>query len=414
LTDLAEVRAVSAAVYRVAQVTPCLHSHALSESFGAPVHLKAECLQRTGSFKVRGAAARISRLSAAERARGVVTASAGNHAQGVAVAARQAGVAAKVVMPVNAALAKVQATRAYGAEVVLHGADFAEASAKADELAREQGLTMVSAFDDDAVIAGQGTVGIEVAEQCPDAGLALVPVGGGGLIAGVAAALKSLRPGMRVVGVQAAAAPATFRAFRSGSAEAVHPRPTLADGVAVPQPGRLTLPLLRRYVDDIVTVEEEAIAQAIVLLLERTKLVTEGAGALGVAALVSGVVKAGPAPVVVLLSGGNIDINVLSSVVQHGLQHAGRYLMLTVELEDRPGTLAGLLALVADAGANVLEVSHIRQGVHLPVRGVEVRLLLETRDQAHVDEIEAALLAAGYVQTTLEPGARAYRPASWD
>jgi threonine dehydratase len=410
---LADIRAVSGAVYRVAQVTPCLHSHALSEDFGAAVYLKAECLQRTGSFKVRGAAARISRLSAEELARGVVTASAGNHAQGVAIAARQAGIAATVVMPVNAALAKVQATRAYGATVLLHGDDFAEASAEAARLARDHGLTMVPAFDDEAVIAGQGTVGLEIAEQCPQAALALVPVGGGGLISGVAVALKSLRPGIRIVGVQAAAAPAALHAFRSGRARPFHPRPTLADGVAVSQPGRLTLPLMRRYVDDIVTVEEEAVAQAIVLLLERTKLVTEGAGALGVAALISGAVRAGPEPVVVLLSGGNIDINVLSSIVQHGLQHAGRYLLLTVELEDRPGTLAGLLRLVADAGANVLEVSHIRQGVHLPVRGVEVRLLLETRDQTHIDEIESALLAAGYVQTTLQPGARAYRPAGW-
>jgi threonine dehydratase len=408
-----DIRAATGAVYAVAAKTPCLHSLSLSATFGAPVHLKAECLQHTGSFKVRGAANRISKLSAEERARGVVTASAGNHAQGVAIAARAAGVSAKVVMPKNATLAKLQATRGYGAEVVLEGDTFGDAVDAASRFAAAEGRVMVPAFDDDAIIAGQGSVGLELAEQCPDAALVLVPVGGGGLIAGVATALKALVSGVRVVGVQAASAPAAARSFAEGRRVSIEPRPTVADGVAVEAPGELTLPLVQRYVDDIVTVDEEAIAQAIVLLLERTKLVAEGAGALGLAALVSGAVRPEGRTTAIVVSGGNIDINVLATIVQHGLLHAGRYLTLTVGLDDRPGTLAALLHLIADQGANVLDVDHMRQGMHLPVRGVAVRLLLETRDQAHIEDVAGALRAAGYVETAAEATSRSYRPASW-
>jgi threonine dehydratase len=413
LLTIDDVRAATGAVYAVAATTPCLHSLSLSARFGAPVYLKAECLQHTGSFKVRGAANRIAKLTPEERRRGVVTASAGNHAQGVAIAARAAGVSAKVVMPRNATLAKLQATRGYGAEVLLDGEDFAGAEAAAMEIAATERRVMVPAFDDEAVVAGQGSVGLELAEQCGAAELVLVPVGGGGLIAGIAVALKALMPGVRVVGVQSAAAPAAARSLAEGRSLTVDPRPTIADGVAVRAPGELTLPLIRRYVDDIVTVDEEAIAQAIVLLLERAKLVSEGAGALGVAALVSGAARPDGKTTAVVVSGGNIDINVLAAIVQHGLLHAGRYLTLTVGLDDRPGTLASLLRLIADCGANVLDVDHMRQGIHLPVRGVAVRLLLETRDPEHIEDVASALRGAGFVETSAEATSRSYRPAAW-
>ncbi len=414
MVSLEDIRAATDAVYSVAFRTPCLRSQALTDAFEAAIYLKAECLQYTGSFKVRGAAARIARLSAAEAAGGVVTASAGNHAQGVAVAARAHGIAATVVMPRNAALAKVQAARAYGATVVLHGDSFDDAQARALEIAGDERRVMVPAFDDEAIIAGQGSLGLELAEQCPEAALVLVPVGGGGLIAGVATAMKSLRPDVRIIGVQASAAPATSESLARKAPVHVAPRPTLADGVAVAEPGRLTFPLMQRYVDDIVTVDEETIAQAIAMLLERAKLVVEGAGALGVAAMLAGAVRPEGRTTAVVLSGGNIDINVLATIVQHGLLSAGRCLTLTVGLDDRPGMLAGLLKLLADTGVNVLEVNHIRQGIHLPVRGVAVRLLLETRDQAHISEVLAALNAAGYVETETEAAGRTYVPAGWE
>ncbi|HEY7268783.1 MAG TPA: threonine ammonia-lyase [Dehalococcoidia bacterium] len=413
MLTLADIEAASKAVYGAAIVTPVLESYALSQRAGAAVHLKAECLQHTGSFKVRGAGARISRLAPQERAQGVVTASAGNHAQGVAVAAAAAGVSATVVMPANAALAKVQATRAYGARVILKGAGFSEATDEASRIAAAEGRIMIPAFDDEAIIAGQGSLGLEIARQCPDAKLVLVPVGGGGLIAGIAVALKALLPGVTVVGVQAEASPGAARSLSAGGRLAVTPAPTLADGVAVAGPGALTFPLIQRYVDDIVTVDEEDIAQAIVLLLERSKLVVEGAGALGAAALMSGTVKAEGRETVVVLSGGNIDINLLASVVQHGLLGAGRYFTLTVGIEDTPGKLAALLKTVADEGANVLEVSHLRQGVHMPLRGVVVRLLVETRDHAHIEELASALKTAGYAETVVDATSRSYRPANW-
>jgi threonine dehydratase len=413
MLGLAEIEAASPDVYAVARETPCLHSQGLSQLFGAPIFLKAECLQHTGSFKLRGAAARIARLSDDERTRGVVTASAGNHAQGVAVAARVAGVNATVVMLRNAPIAKVQSARAYGATVILEGDSFQEAEAHALDIAAGEGRLMIPPFDDEAVIAGQGSVGLELVRQCPEMSMVLVPVGGGGLIAGVAIAIKALLPDVRVVGVQAASAPAAAESLRRAGITRVNPGPTIADGVAVARPGEVTFPLIQRYVDEIVTVSEEAIAQAIVMVLERAKLVVEGAGALGVAALLSRAVRPeGPAAVV--LSGGNIDINVLATIVQHGLLHAGRYLTLTVGLDDRPGTLAALLRLLADTGANVLEVNHIRQGIHLPVRGVAVRLLLETRDADHIEDVAASLRAAGYIETASEPTSRSYRPASWE
>ncbi|MSQ61021.1 MAG: threonine ammonia-lyase [Dehalococcoidia bacterium] len=413
MVTLDSIRAAAGPVYRVAHITPVLHSHNLSARFGADIALKAECLQRTGSFKARGAAAKLTALTPSERAAGVIAASAGNHAQGVAVAAAALGVASTIVMPETAPLAKIEATRGYGAEVLLHGAGFGQAAEYARALAKKRGLTFIPAFDDEAIIAGQGTVGLELAEQCPDARLVLVPVGGGGLAAGMAIALKALRPDVSIIGVQAAAAPGAQRSFRAGHPVEVAAGPTVADGVAVPRPGDLTVPLLRRYLDDIVTVEEEAIVHAIVLLLERTKLVVEGAGALGVAALLSGAVEARGRSTTIVLSGGNIDINFLATAVQHGMLHAGRYLTLTVRLQDRPGALERLLEIIAAMEANVLDIAHHRVGVHVPVRGVEVRLLLETRNSGHIEELLAAVAAAGYAEVGTDTSARTFDPAAW-
>jgi threonine dehydratase len=410
---LDDVKKAREAVYLVAHRTPMLEPPSLAPELGAHVYLKAECLQHTGSFKVRGAANKLASLTKEERAQGVITASAGNHAQGVAVAARAFDVAATVVMPERATLSKLQATRSYGAKVILYGADFGETMAKAQELAQERGLVYIPGYDDAQVIAGQGTLGIEIIEECPEVELVLVPVGGGGLISGIATALKSLRPEIRVVGVQAKACPAAMLSLHGDGVVRTIPGPTLADGVAIPAPGELPLELMRRHVDDIVTVDEEAIVQAIVLLLERAKLVVEGAGALPVAALLSSAIAAAGRQTVAVLSGGNIDINVLAGIVQHGLMHANRYLTLDIDIDDRPGTLAVLLDLIAKTGANVLEVDQIRLGLHLPVRGVEVRLLLETRDAAHIEELTARLGEAGYELAESGVTSRAFRPKGW-
>jgi threonine dehydratase len=394
--DLTDIQAAAARIADLVQRTPLLPSRYWGEVAGGRVWLKAECLQRTGSFKLRGAANMVRMLSPDQRARGVIAASAGNHAQGVAVAARAEGIRAVVVMPVGASFAKVEAARGYGAEVVLEGASYAEAAQAMHRLATAQGLTVIPAFDDERVIAGQGTVGLEIVEQCPDVDLILVPVGGGGLAAGVALAVKALRPTAQVVGVQAAAAPAARESFIHRHPRTVRPRVTIADGIAVSRPGDVTLPLLLRYLDDIVTVDEESITGAMVALLERSKLVVEGAGAVGAAALLAGAVNAGGRTTVVILSGGNIDMNLLGRVVEHGLAHAGRYLVIRVALHDRPGQLARVLRVLADAGANVLDIYHRRTGSHLTFGQVQVELLLETRNATHAEAVCAALEAHGY------------------
>jgi threonine dehydratase len=407
-----QIQWASNAVYEVAHRTPLLYSAALSERFGGEIYLKAESLQHTGSFKVRGAANRLAALTAPERARGVIAASAGNHAQGVAVAARRLHVNATVVMPERAALAKVQAARRYGAQVILHGDDFDDSIRFAKAMALEANMVFIPAFDDERIIAGQGTLGIEIVEDCPEVKTLIVPVGGGGLIAGVATAVKAMRPSASVIGVQAAAAPATSLSFRAREKCHQDAAPTIADGVAVGSPGDYTLPLLQRYLDDCLTVDEEAIAQAIVLLIENAKLVVEGAGALAIAALLTGVVR--PAgKTVAVLSGGNIDINMLATIVQRGLLHENRYLNLRMEFEDSPGQLARLLAIVAATGANVLDVDHLRQDMHLPLRGVEVHLLLETRDLEHIEDLTRQIADAGYVVTESTSTTRAFRPVTW-
>ena len=408
LADVVEARNRSAGL---ARHTPLIHSAALSTLGGVDVWLKAENLQRTGSFKVRGAANRIALLSNSERERGVVAASAGNHAQGVAIAANAARIDATIVMPVGASLAKGEATRGYGASVILFGRDYAEAVEYATEIAaRPGGPLLIHAFNDPAVIAGQGTIALELLEDMPDLANVVIPVGGGGLAGGIAMALKEQAPAIKVYGVQAAAATAAIDSVASGALVTTPPRATLADGIAVACPGEQTLPLLSRYIDGMVAVDEEAISQALVFMLERSKLMVEGAGVVGVAALISGKLKLTGATAIVL-SGGNLDINVLARIVEHGLTHAGRYRAIRVGLDDLPGRLAALLQLLADSGANVMNVEHRRAGVDWQVGRVEVELLLELRSSEHGDELEDALRVGGFAPAGDAEGL--FVPAEW-
>jgi threonine dehydratase len=375
---LADIEAARDRLAGRARETPVYGSETLSRLAGSRVWLKAENLQRTGSFKIRGAVNKIAQLGEQERAAGVIAASAGNHGQAVAWAARELGISATVFMPQDAPMAKVEATRNYGAETVLGGAMFDDALAAAVAHAQETGATFVHAFEDPEVIAGQGTIGLELAAQVPDAQTFLLPIGGGGLAAGIAIALRALRPGVRIVGVQAG---------KTGLG-------TIADGIAVKHPGDLTMGILEGLLDDIVHVEDEAIAEAIVLLLERAKVVVEGAGAASVAALLGGL--AGGDKVCALLSGGNIDATLLVSVVRHGLTRAGRYLVLRTRVPDRPGELLKLLELVAAERGNIVEIHHRREAIELHVVETGVELTLITRDLDHCRELIAALEARGY------------------
>jgi threonine dehydratase len=362
-----------------ARETPVYGSSTLSRRAGRSVWLKAENLQRTGSFKIRGAVNKLTGLAGPERAAGVVAASAGNHGQAVAWAARELGIRATVFVPQDAPMAKIDAARNYGAETVLAGATFDDALAEAMTRAEEAGATFVHAFEDEVVIAGQGTLGLELAEQLPDAGTFVLPVGGGGLAAGIAIALRALRPGVRLVGVQAG---------REGQG-------TIADGIAVKHPGELTMSILDQLLDELVHVDDEEIAEAITLLLERSKLVVEGAGAASVAALLRGNVG-GSGAVCALISGGNIDATLLMSVVRHGLARAGRYLVLRTSVPDHPGELLKLLQLVADHRGNIVEVHHRREGMGIGLVRTGVELTLVTRDEKHCVELCGALAAAGY------------------
>jgi threonine dehydratase len=383
---VADIEAARARITGLARVTPIYSSETLGRRSGRRVLLKAENLQRTGSFKIRGAVNRVALLSGSERAAGVVTASAGNHGQALALAAREAGVKATVFMPQDAPMAKVDATRNYGAEVVLAGAGYDEADAAARE-AVEAGATLVHAFEDEVVIAGQGTLGLELAEQVHEVETLVVPIGGGGLASGVAIALKELRPRIRVVGVQAASCAPLAGEEPSGF--------TIADGIAVKKPGAITSAILDERLDELVTVTDEQIAQAIVLLLERVKLVVEGAGAASVAALLNGKVP-GSGPACAVLSGGNIDASLLIEVARFGLTRAGRFLVLRTRIDDRPGALAKLLGLVAAERVNVLSVEHHREGIDLPVTGTEVELTLATRDEEHCAELLQRMAEWGY------------------
>ena len=384
---LAEIEAARARLDGIARVTPVYTSETLARRAGRPVQLKAENLQRTGAFKIRGAVNTIASLSADERSAGVVAASAGNHGQAVAWAAREAGIVATVFMPQDSPMAKVEATRNYGAQVELVGAGFDESAAAAQERMEETGATFVHAFEDERVIAGQGTIGLELAEQLPDLGTLVIPVGGGGLASGIAIALREVRPEVTLIGVQAAAC--------SPLAGGTEHRFTIAEGIAVKQPGELTSAILRERLDDIVTVTDDEISHAIVLLLERTKLIVEGAGAAPLAALLAGKVP-GDDEACLVLSGGNIDPTLLIQVMRHGLTQAGRYLVVRTRIGDRPGELIKLLELVAEERANVVSVEHHREGMALPVGETEVELTLGTRDVEHCNALLAALADRGY------------------
>jgi len=375
--------------------TPVLHSRVLSERIGGPVYLKCENLQRTGSFKARGAYVRIARLAQAERDRGVVAASAGNHGQGVAFAADMLGAKATVVMPEGAPLPKIEATKSYGAEVILHGTAVEHALAKAKDLAAERGSIFIHPFDHPDVVLGQGTVGLEIVEQCPDVRTITMPVGGGGLAAGIAIAAKGTSPAIRVIGAQADAAAPFPASFAAGRPVTVNCGPTMADGIAVATPGELTFDVLTEHLDRMVTVSEESLSRALLLCLERSKQVVEPAGAAAVAALLEHS-RAFEPPVVAVLSGGNIDPLLLSKVLRHGLAAAGRYLTFRCRLPDRPGALSALLAEVAGLGANVLDVVHERVTPGLHVDEVEVLLQVETRGAGHCDSVISQLRAAGY------------------
>ena len=397
--SLAEVEAARAIVSTVAEVTPMQTSRHLGSMLGAPVFLKTENLQRTGSYKIRGAYHRMSKLSDDERARGVVAASAGNHAQGVAFAAGELGIRATIFMPVGVALPKLQATRHYGAEVVLHGDTFDESRRAAQEHAAETGAVFIPPFDHADVIAGQGTLGLELLDQVPDLQTVIVPIGGGGLASGVATVLKQRAAlegrRIRVVGVQAANAAAYPASLEAGEPTAITMTPTIADGIAVSKPGSLNFAIIRETVDEIVTVDDDDIARAMLVLLERAKLVVEPAGAVGVAAIMTGRVT-GEGTTVVILSGGNIDPLVMERVISHGLAASERYLKLRIPLPDRPGQLARTSEIVAAQNANVVEVLHTRHGTGLQISQVELELHIETRGPEHAEQVMSALREAGY------------------
>jgi threonine dehydratase len=396
MLDLSAIREAAATIRGRARRTELIHSHYFSQRLGVPLYFKCENLQRTGSFKIRGAYNFLHHQSEAARQAGVITASAGNHAQGVALAAAEFGISALVVMPENTPLAKVLATREYGAEVVLHGTSFDDAARRARQMEKERGMLFVPAFDHPLVMAGQGTVGLEILEELPDAETLLVPIGGGGLIAGIATAARALNPAIRIIGVEAAGAPTALLSRRKGEIVTLAAARSLADGIVVKRLGEQTFPVIEALVDDLVTVEEEEIAQAIVSLLEKAKLVVEGAGAVTLAALLYGRKALHRGKTVCLLSGGNIDVQTLARVVERGMIAEGRYLKIRVELLDAPGSLAALAALLAQEGANIFHVSHDRRTAGLRLGRAEVHLELETRGPQHICHILERLEQEGY------------------
>jgi threonine dehydratase len=400
--DAAHIARARVAVSDVVRPTPVLPSKTLSERCGGSVALKAENLQRTGSFKLRGALNKLASLGAGCD-RGVVAGSAGNHAWALADAARARGVPCEVFMPTQAPLAKVEGCLALGAVVRLVGDSLDECFAAATARAREGGLAFVHPFDDPDVVAGQGTIGLELLDDVADLAKVVVPLGGGGLSSGIAIAVKSARPDVEVVGVQAGACAPFAASLRLGEPVGVPSALTIADGIAVKRPGALTLGLVARWLDDVVVVGEDEIAEAMVLLMERSKLVVEGAGAVGVAALLGGLVAPAPSgTTVVVLSGGNVDAGLLAAVARRHETQVGRRLVLFTRLPDRPGSLAHLLACVARAGANLVEVEHVREGVDLHVRETAVQLVLETRGRYHAEEVLGAIAGDGYVARVLD------------
>ena len=395
---LADILAARERIAHVVETTPMERSRHLSEIAGQPVFLKTENLQRTGSYKIRGALNRLAQLTPEERERGVVASSAGNHAQGVALAARELGIKATIFMPNGAALPKLQATRNYGADVVLHGDTFDETNAAAKAFVESTGATFIPPFDHADVVAGQATVGLEILEQVPDVRTVIVSIGGGGLISGIAASLALAAPDrdIRVIGVQARNAAPFPVSLAAGQVTEVALGPTIADGIAVARPGDLTFEIIRRTVDSVVTVTDDDIARALVVLLERAKLVVEPAGAAGVAALLEGGLTLDDGPVVVVLSGGNIDPMVMERVISRGLAADRRYLKVVIPLPDRPGQLARIAEIIAGANANVVEVLHTRHGTGLQITEVAIEIHMETRGPEHAEMVLARLREQGY------------------
>jgi threonine dehydratase len=395
IPTLADIERAREALAGVSVYTPMEESRWLSEMTGGPVMLKAENLQRTGSFKIRGAYLRMSRLSEEEKAAGVVAASAGNHAQGVALAAQMLGLKATVFMPEGAPIPKEKATRGYGADVRFTGHSVDEALVEAKKFAEETGAVLIHPFDHFDIVAGQGTCGLEILEQCPEAETVIVPTGGGGFLAGIATAIKALRPDVRVVGVQAEGAAAYVGSLKEGHPVALARMATMADGIAVGCPGAVPFKAIQEYVDEIVTVSEESLSRSLLMLLERAKLVVEPAGAAAVAALMDAPDRF-PTPTVAVLSGGNIDPLLMMRVIRHGMAAAGRYLFFRVRIKDLPGGLARLLGDLAEAEANVLDVVHERTSPTLRLDEVEVALQVETRGAEHADRVLTQLREHGY------------------
>jgi len=397
MLELADVLAARDRVAETSRHTPLDYSHTFSAMTGADIHLKLETFQRTGAFKIRGATNRIATLSAAEREAGVVTASAGNHAQGVALAASRMDVDAVVVMPENAPISKVKATKSYGAEVVLAGADYDEAAEHAHELEREDGRYYLHAFDDEMVMAGQGTIGLEILEDLPTVETVVVPIGGGGLISGIATALKGKREDVRVVGVQAEGAASVAESLQKGERVVRDSVDTIADGIATRTVGEQTFEIIKARVDEVVTVSDDEIAVALTTLLERGKTLVEGAGAVPLAALLFEKFDfADDETIVPALCGGNIDMNMLTTVIVRGLVETGRYLRLRTVLHDRPGALEELAGIISAHGANIYAIQHDRTSRDVAMNDAEVELDLETRGFEHIDDLVAGLEDHGY------------------
>lgn len=384
--QLSDIQEAKERIRSVILETPTLPSTSFSRLTGGEVLLKAENLQRTGSFKIRGALNAIAQLSAEQKENGVVAASAGNHGQGVALAARELGIHSTVFMPEAAAIPKIAATKEYGSEVVLRGSNLAEATDFGVAFAADTGAKMIHPYDDPHIIAGQGTLGLELLEQVPDIDTVIVPVGGGGLISGTALAIKATNPSTRIIGVHSASVPTYVLARELGEPREIASKPTVADGIAVSRPARICFDLIETYVDDLVTVEDQEITEAVALLLERAKYLVEPAGAATVAALLSGKVSV-RGKTVAVLSGGNIDLLLLDTLVRHGLEARGRFAAFSVVVPDEPGHLAQVLARVGSKGGNVLSIEHHREGTGQEFGTVRIQLAIETRSQSHIDEI---------------------------
>jgi threonine dehydratase len=396
MVTLADVKAAAERISNSIYLSPCARSETFSQLTGNSVHLKLDNLQRTGAFKERGALNKLLTLSATERERGVIAASAGNHAQGLAYHAGRCGIHALICMPLTTPLTKVSATKSYGAEVILHGANYDDACEEAVRLGEQQHLTFVHPFDDDAVIAGQGTLGLELLRQYPQMEAVVVPVGGGGLIGGVGCAIKESNPKVRVVGVQTARLPSMKVALTEGKPVTLAPAATIADGIAVRRAGDRTLPLVQKYVDAIVTVDEEEIANAVLLLLEREKTLAEGAGAAGLAALINHKVHLADKNVAVVICGGNIDVTLLSRIIERGLVKDGRLVRLRVHLPDYPGALHKVTGILAQHRANIVETSYDRAYYGVNLGDTAIDITMETRGSEHIAELLSALEAAGY------------------